>query len=121
MAPALRAAPATPEQGALLAQRALVGIWLCLTSITLFALTDTFVNAHVLGKLYAVKAFEVAVAIATFRVLRGPVTRRLAAVATVIAVAVFSVTTAISGIITNDSTTTPVLLIVLGMGTATLL
>src|SRR5262249_56912085 len=54
-------------------------------------------------------------------VLRGPVTRRLAAVATVIAVAVFSVTTAISGIITNDSTTTPVLLIVLGMGTATLL
>jgi C4-dicarboxylate-specific signal transduction histidine kinase len=38
-----------------------------------------------------------------------------------IAVTVFAVTTAISGVITNDSGTTPVLLIVLGMGTATLL
>jgi len=121
MVTALRAAPVSPEQGASLAQRTRVGLWLCLTSITLFALTDPFVYAHVLGKLYAVKAFQVAVAIAAFRVLRGPVTRRLAIVATVIAVAVFSVTTAISGIITNDSSTTPVLLIVLGMGTATLL
>jgi C4-dicarboxylate-specific signal transduction histidine kinase len=116
-----RAAPVPDESGALLAQRTRVGLWLCLTSITLFALVDPFVNAHVLGKLYAVKAFQVAVAIATFRVLRGPVTRRTAILATMLAVAVFAVTTAISGIITSDSGTTPVLLIVLGMGTATLL
>jgi signal transduction histidine kinase len=121
MVTALRAAPVSPEQGASLAQRTRVGLWLCLASIALFALSDPFVNPHVLGKLYAVKAFQVAVAIATFRILRGPVTRRVAIVATVIAVAVFSVTTAISGIITDDGSTTPVLLIVLGMGTATLL
>ena len=53
--------------------------------------------------------------------LRGPVTRRTAILATLVAVTVFAVTTAISGIVTNDSGTTPVLLIVLGMGTATLL
>ena len=69
---ASRAAPIPYESGAWLAQRTRVGLWLCLTSITLFALVDPFVNAHVLGKLYAVKAFQVAVAIATFRVLRGP-------------------------------------------------
>jgi C4-dicarboxylate-specific signal transduction histidine kinase len=118
---ASRAAPIPYESGAWLAQRTRVGLWLCLTSITLFALADPFVNAHVLGKLYAVKAFQVAAAIATFRVLRGPVTRRTAILATMIAVTVFAVTTAISGVITNDSGTTPVLLIVLGMGTATLL
>ena len=118
---ASRAAPVPYESGASLAQRTRVGLWLCLTSITLFALVDPFVNAHVLGKLYAVKAFQVAVAIATFRVLRGPVTRRTAILATMVAVTVFAVTTAISGIITSDIGTTPVLLIVLGMGTATLL
>ena len=68
---ASRAAPVPYESGASLAQRTRVGLWLCLTSITLFALVDPFVNAHVLGKLYAVKAFQVAVAIATFRVLRA--------------------------------------------------
>jgi signal transduction histidine kinase len=121
MVTASRAVPVPPESGVSLAQRARVGLWLCLTSITLFAITDPFLNAHLLGPLYAVKALQVAVALATFRVLRGAVTRRVAIVATVVAVAVFSVTTAISGIITNDSSTTPVLLIVLGMGTATLL
>jgi hypothetical protein len=121
MVTASRAVPVPPESGASLAQRVRVGLWLCLTSITLFAIADPFLNARVLGPLYAVKVLQVAVAIAAFRVLRGAVTRGVAIVATVVAVAVFSVTTAISGIITHDSSTTPGLLIVLGMGTATLL
>ena len=67
MATLTRAAPVPDEAGTLLARRTRVGLWLCLTSITLFALADPFVNAHVLRPLYAVKAFQIAVAIVTFR------------------------------------------------------
>jgi C4-dicarboxylate-specific signal transduction histidine kinase len=110
-----------PESVALLAQRTRVGLWLSLTSITLFALVDPFVNRHVLGLLYAIKAVQVAVAIALFRALRRTTTRRTVVAAALVAVTVFSVTTAMSGIITEDAGTTPVLLVVLSMGTSTLL
>src|SRR5262245_24216546 len=116
-----RAAPFPPKLLALLVQRVRVGLWISLTSITLFALADPFLNSHVLGRLYAVKAVQVAAAAAAFRALRGDPTRRRVILATLFAVTVFSVGTAISGIITNDTSTTPVLLVVLGMGTATLL
>jgi signal transduction histidine kinase len=110
-----------PEAVALLAQRARVGLWLSLTSIMLFALVDPFVNRPVLAPLYAIKAFQIAVTIAVFRVLHRAVTWRASVAAAMTAVAVFSVTTAWSGIITHDAGTTPVLLVVLSMGTSTLL
>src|SRR4030095_10843752 len=110
-----------PESVALLAQRTRVGLWLSLTSITLFALVDPFVNRHVLGLLYAIKAVQVAVAIALFRALRRTTTRRTVVAAALVAVTVFSVSTAMSGSVTEDAGTTPVLLVVLSMGTSTLL
>jgi len=116
-----RAAPFPPTLLALLVRRVRVGLWISLTSITLFALADPFLNSHVLGRLYVIKAAQVAAAAAVFRALRGDPTRLRVVLATLFAVTVFSVGTAISGIITNDTSTTPVLLVVLGMGTATLL
>src|SRR5262249_26282881 len=117
-----RAAPFPPTLLALLVRRVRVGLWISLTSITLFALADPFLNSHVLGRLYVIKAAQVAAAAAAvFRALRGAPTRLRVVLATLFAVTVFSVGTAISGIITNDTSTTPVLLVVLGMGTATLL
>jgi signal transduction histidine kinase len=110
-----------PESVTLLAQRTRVGLWLSLTSITLFALTDPFLNAHLLAPLYAIKAFQVAVAIILFAVVDRATRRGTVALAALIAVAVFSVTTALSGNVTGDAGTTPVLLVVLSMGTATLL
>ena len=110
-----------PGSAALLAQRTRVGLWLSLTSITLFALVDPFVNRHVLGPLYGIKALQISVTIVLFAVLRRAVTRRSATVAALVAVTVFSLTTAWSGIITHDSDTTPVLLAVMSMATSTLL
>src|SRR4029450_2830186 len=89
-----------PEAVALLAQRARVGLWLSLTSITLFALVDPFVHPSVLGPLYAIKAFQIGVTIAVFRILRRPPTWRRSVAAAMTAVIVFSVTTASSGIVT---------------------
>jgi C4-dicarboxylate-specific signal transduction histidine kinase len=120
--PTVSGAPAQPpESVALLAQRTRVGLWLSLTSITLFALVDPFVNRHVLAQLYAIKALQIAVAIALFWLLRRAATWRVTVAAALLAVTVFSVTTALSGIITNDAATTPVLLAVMSMGTSTLL
>ena len=109
------------ESVALLAQRARVGLWLSLTSISLFALVDPFMHRELLGTLYGIKAFMVAVTFGLFRVLRRPASRLQAVTAVLLAVAVFSVGTAASGIVTGDPATTPVLLVVLSMGTATLL
>jgi signal transduction histidine kinase len=109
------------ESVALLAQRARVGLWLSLTSITLFTLVDPFVHPDLLGTLYVFKAFMVAVTVGVFRVLRHPATRARVVSAVLLAVAAFSVLTAASGIVTADPATTPVLLAVLSMGTATLL
>jgi signal transduction histidine kinase len=115
------ASPHPPESVALLAQRTRVGFWLSLTSITLFALVDPFVNRHVLGSLYAIKALQIGVVVALFGVLRRAATWRVVVAAALMAVTVLSVTTALSGIVTNDAGTTPVLLAVMSMGTSTLL
>ena len=109
------------ESVALLVQRARGGLWLSLTSISLFALVDPFLHRDLLGPLYAFKAFMVAVTFGLFRALRRPASRPQAVIAVLLAVAVFSVGTAASGIVTGDAATTPVLLVVLSMGTATLL
>src|SRR5262245_64834777 len=109
-----------PEAVALLGQRARVGLWLSLTSITLFALVDPFVNRSVLGPLYAIKAFQLGVTIAVFYILRRATTWRASVAAAMTAVVVFSVTTAWSGIVTADAGTQPVLDVVLHIGTSTL-
>jgi signal transduction histidine kinase len=116
-----RPSPPQTEALALLVQRTRVGLWLSLTSITLFALVDPVLNRAVLGPLYAIKAVQIAVAVWVFRLLGRATSWRRVVAAALGAVTVFSVTTALSGIVTDDVSTTPVLLAVLSMGTATLL
>src|SRR5262250_198967 len=81
------------ESVALLAQRARVGLWLSITSITLFALVDPFLHPDQLGTLYVFKAFMIAVTIGLFRLLRRPRTRSQVVGAVLLAVAVFSLMT----------------------------
>jgi signal transduction histidine kinase len=109
------------EAFALLVQRTRVGLWLSLTSITLFALVDPFVNRAVLGPLYAIKAVQIGVTAGVFRLLDRATSWGRVVAAALVAASVFAATTALSGIVTADTTTTPVLLAVLSMGTATLL
>jgi signal transduction histidine kinase len=105
----------------LLVDRARAGLRLCLTSISLFAIADQFVYPDLVPRLYALKAVQVGTALAAFVALRGRPTRRRTVVTAATTVSILCVTSAWSGVVTDDAGTTPVLLVVLAMGAATLL
>lgn len=105
----------------LLVDRARAGLWLCLTSISLFAIADQFVYPDLVPELYTLKAVQVGTALLAFVALRGRPSRRRAVVVAATTVSILCVTSAWSGIVTEDAGTTPVLLVVLAMGSATLL
>ncbi|MCW5889653.1 MAG: hypothetical protein KIT14_03795 [bacterium] len=105
----------------LLVDRARAGLWLCLTSISLFAIADQFVYPTIVAQLYGVKSIQIATAIAAFGALHGRPSRRRAVATAAVTVSILCITSAWSGVITHDAATTPVLLVVLAMGAATLL
>lgn len=105
----------------LLVDRARAGLWLCLISISLFAIADQFVYPHLVPKLYALKAIQVGTALVAFLALRGRPARGRTVVTAAATVSILCFTSAWSGVVTNDAGTTPVLLVVLAMGAATLL
>jgi len=105
----------------LLVERSRTGLWLCLTSITLFGITDPFLHPQQLGRIYAIKAIQIVLIAGFFWMLRRPLGRTRTIILAQLAVFMISVTTAWSGIVTEDEVTTPLLLTVLTMGTATLL
>lgn len=113
--------PAPHQYDALLQERARTGLWLCFTSITLFGLTDPFLHPGLLGPIYAVKALQITVMAGFLWIFYRPMPRARALVAAQLGVLFIAVTTAWSGIITQEDVTTPLLLTVLTMGTATLL
>ena len=98
-----------------------MGLWLCLTSITLFGLTDPFLHADRVGPVLGIKVLQVVLIAGYFAALRIPMSRARTLVLAETGVLLISVTTSWSGIITEDDVTTPLLLTVLTMGTATLL
>jgi signal transduction histidine kinase len=117
---ALDAVPAD-ERDDLLQERARTGLWLCFTSITLFGLTDPFLHPGLLRPIYAIKALQIAIIFAFLWLFRQPMRRSVALVWAQLGVLAISVTTAWSGILTQEDVTTPLLLTVLTMGTASLL
>jgi len=105
----------------LLQERARTGLWLCFTSITLFGLTDPFLHPGLLVPIYAIKLLQIAIIAVFLWLFRHPMRRATALVLAQLGVLAICVTTAWSGIITQEDVTTPLLLTVLTMGTATLL
>jgi signal transduction histidine kinase len=117
---ALDAVPAD-ERDDLLQERARTGLLLCFTSITLFGLTDPFLHPGLLFPIYAIKVLQIALIAAFYWLFRQPMRRSVALVWAQLGVLAISVTTAWSGILTQEDVTTPLLLTVLTMGTASLL
>jgi signal transduction histidine kinase len=116
----LAAVPAL-ERDDLLQERARTGLWLCCTSVTLFGLTDPFLHPGLLWPIYAIKVLQVVLIAVFLRLFRRPMRRDHALVMAQLGVLAIAVTTAWSGIVTQEDVTTPLLLSVLTMGTATLL
>jgi signal transduction histidine kinase len=109
------------DREGLLVERSRTGLWLCLTSITLFGLTDPFLHADKLPSVYAIKGLQIVLIAGFFWLFRRPLSHRETLIAAQLGVLSIAVTTSWSGIITDDDVTTPLLLTVLTMGTATLL
>ena len=105
----------------LLQERARTGLWLCFTSITLFGFTDPFLHPGQLPIIYAIKVLQIAILGVFLLAFRRPMRRSRALVLAQLGVLAVAVTTAWSGIITKEDVTTPLLLTVLTMGTASLL
>jgi signal transduction histidine kinase len=105
----------------LLAGRLRAGLWLSILCIVAFALSAPLVHPDLVRQLYGVVGIELAVVLAAIWLVRLA-TRPWHVVAIAFtAVSVLCVTTALSGIIVGDAATTPVLLLVLSLGAATLL
>ena len=117
---ALDAVPAD-ERDDLLQERARTGLLLCALSITLFGFTDPFLHPGLLFPIYAIKVLQLAIIGAFLWLFRRPMRRSTALVWAQLGVLAISVTTAWSGILTQEDVTTPLLLTVLTMGTASLL
>ncbi len=109
------------DRDELLQERARTGLWLCCTSITLFGLSDPFLHPGLLWPIYAIKVLQIAIIAIFLRLFRRPMRRAHALLLSEIGVILIAVTTAWSGIITQEDVTTPLLLTVLTMGTATIL
>ncbi len=111
----------TDDAKDLLVERLRGGLGLVFVGIALFGVADPVVHPDRLVPLYLVIAAELAAVLATFWRLRYPITARTAVVLGAAVVCLLSLTTAASGVITQDAATSPVLILVLTMGAATLL
>jgi signal transduction histidine kinase len=117
---ALDAIP-TGQRDELLQERCRTGLWLCFTSITLFGFTDPFLHPGLLTPIYAIKVLQIAIIAVFLWAFRQPMRRSTALVLAQLGVLLIAVTTAWSGILTQEDVTTPLLLTVLTMGTSALL
>jgi PAS domain S-box-containing protein len=106
---------------AFLVRRVRVGLGLLLFSVAAFTFADVFFAGAARRAVSWVAAIELAVLACAFLVVQGRPSRGLAAATALVTLSIFSVTTAISGGLTHDATTTPLLLIVLALVSATLL
>ena len=102
-------------------ERLRAGLRLVLIALGLFALADLGANRAVLALLYPVKLFQLGFVLGVFRILRGAPSWERTVATGLVSIAVFCAVSAVSGLITHDTATTPLLCIVLTMATATLL
>ena len=105
----------------LLARRLRAGLGICLTSITLFAIADLYLSPARVPLLYPIKVFQLAVIAGVFWGLGRTRSRAWTTGLGILTVGVMALTTAASGIATDDAATTPILMVVVMMATATLI
>jgi signal transduction histidine kinase len=109
------------ETRQLLAGRLRAGLWLVIIGILVFAVSDPVSHPDRARQLYAVVGFELIVVLGAIW-LAGFATSSIQVIAIAFtAMATLCITTALSGIIVGDVVTTPVLLLVFTLGSATLL
>ena len=113
--------PLGEDTQALLVERLRAGLWLILIGIVAFAVADPIARPAQLWPLVTVQAVEIAAALAAFAALRTERGREHAILVALAFVCLLSITTATSGNLMNDAVTTPLLLSLMSMGTATLL
>ncbi|HKA28414.1 MAG TPA: hypothetical protein VKH82_03490, partial [Candidatus Binatia bacterium] len=105
----------------LLAGRLRAGLLLCLLGIAIFSLNDPLAHADQVQRLLLIDALEFAVVLGGLWIARYATKSVHVIVIAFTVVSFLCITTALSGIIVGDTATAPVLLLVLTLGTATLL
>jgi signal transduction histidine kinase len=109
------------DRDELMAQRVWAGIVIIIGAVTLFIVADLRSPPPTPGPLLAIQAIELAMAlVAAFLARRGLTRSQLIAVA-LVGCSTLCLTTAAAGILRGTSSTTPLLLMIITMGTATLL
>ena len=106
---------------AFLVRRVRLGLGLLLFSVTSFSLADALFAGASRRAVSWVEVFEMTAIVIAFVAVRGRPPRLVAAMTALAVLAVFCVTTALTGALQRDTTTTPLLLIVLTLSSATLL
>ncbi len=109
------------EATALLARRVRIALLIVLLSNALFALADLLLAASRPGALLILKLIQASAVLAAFTVVRLRPQRAWIVASTLAALAVISTATAVSGVLTADVVTTPILCLALTLGAATLL
>jgi CheY-like chemotaxis protein len=102
-------------------ERLRLGLYVLIAAAGLFAGADWLMNPQRLHLLYLIKLGLLTVCAGILRALRRPDAGRHAVALGLLGVATLSVSTAASGVVTHDVITTPVLVVVLSLGTAMLL
>lgn len=105
----------------LLCDRLRAGVWLTISGILLFGAMDPVVHPDLLLPLWLIIAAELLMATIVLWRLRHPMTAGQAVGLGVLFVSFMCLSTAASGIVAGDAATTPVVLLVLTLGAATLL
>jgi len=95
-------------------------LWLLLAALPIFAIQELRLDLPDILPLYSVKLAQLAVVIMAFVALRLPRARAHGIAIAVFVMGMLCLTTAASNIVRDDTTLTPLLLIILTMGTATL-
>ena len=106
---------------AFLVRRVRLGLGLLLFSVAAFTLADVVFAGAARRAVSWVATLEAAVVTAAFLVVSRRPSRALASATALATLGIFCVTTAITGALTHDTTTTPLLLICLTLVSATLL
>ena len=119
MAPASSSLDDDTQQ--LLVQRSRAGLGLVLVAVVVFTLTDPQVHPESFRQLYRLDALEIAVVLVAFWLVGVAATEVQVIAIALVAVSALCCITAVAGVVARDAATTPVLLLVLTLGAATLL
>jgi signal transduction histidine kinase len=117
----LSAAKLGEETRDIIVSRMRAGLWIAIFSIAGHAIADLWVSPSPLVEVYAIKAFQLAVVLGGFWLLRYANTRDRAVQLALAIVSILCLSTGYSGIVTQTPNTTALLLVVFAMGTATLI